>query len=64
MKKGFNLSDKIECGSINDIGFYWINISDFKEFIKELKEELEVDSKWSIHSVNKIIDKLAGEKLI
>ena len=68
MTEEFNLSEKIENGIINDIGYFWINQTDVKEFIKRLKEEVKndlwFDDKGDSLRFNKIIDKLAGEKLV
>jgi len=56
MKKEFCLSDKVFCGLSNSA----IHIIDVKEFIKLLKEELRQDGHLF---VDKIINKLAGDKL-
>ena len=70
MEIKFNLSEKIkvECLAL-PLGKQVENIrkSDVKEFINRLKEEID-DTDWfnkrDIYCVWKIIDKLAGDKLI
>lgn len=56
------LSDKTEIIKCTDHNLYgeWINIEDVKEFIKELKEEINNPT---FENINEKIDKLAGPKL-
>ncbi len=57
--KEFNLSDKIGGYSAGDI----LSVEDVKEFIKRLKHQLHL---WEIdeEEIDKLFDKLAGDKLI
>ena len=58
-KDTFNLSDEIsEC----DCDFTWVDVKDVQEFIRRLKEELNVQGKTLVPV--EIIDKLAGSKLV
>ena len=56
------LSDKIRYGELSSFAlgrFDWCKTEDVKEFIRELKEEFEVDG-----NPCDTVDKLAGDKLI
>ena len=67
MKEEFNLSEKIKGFGIHreKIKKGYIDEEDVKEFIKRLKEEFcDEDEDYNMYEINKIIDKLAGDKLI
>ena len=64
----FNLSEKIRYGELDSyaISKDWIQITDVKEFIKRLKEEIENEEFTYTDDLDRlfpIIDKLAGDKL-
>ena len=67
--KQFNLSEKIFDGLVNeDYNDNILFVSDVKEFIRRLKEEIKpipINSreKQIISAITEIIDKLAGEHL-
>lgn len=66
MKKEFNLSDNIIPEGVSTWGCEGtIEVSDIKEFIKRLKEELKQYLNYDngLNDVDYIINKLAGEKL-
>ncbi len=60
-KEEFNLSERRHHGGEK---FAYIHVEDVKEFIKRLKEGIDPLPNTSPYNVGKIIDKLAGEKLI
>jgi hypothetical protein len=70
MEKEFNLSEKMEYipeekGVIPKIYGFILSEKDVKEFIKKLKEELDIPALYRFHGlINRRIDKLAGDKLI
>lgn len=66
MTEEFNLSEKIELESFNNIITTVVKAEDVKEFMKRLKEKIIFHNKIGrneVHWINREIDKLAGDNL-
>lgn len=64
MSEEFNLSNKEQDYGHSGVHFYAYPEEDVKEFIKRLKEGLVCNEEVPCNNMRKLIDKLAGEKLV
>ena len=63
MTNEFNLSERILTKQSVYPNLDWIEANDVKEFIRLLKEELHIFNKLDNATIDRIIDKLSGDKL-